>query len=687
MFTIDWLAHPLCRLLTLTLLHFVWQGLAIGLTLVVLVELCNVHRATARYACSLAALLAMTVCPLATLVGLALNQPNTVSASAVIDFSAARIGLPPRLHWLEACQPYALSAWLAGVMLFGSRLLTGAVGVVRLHRGRMPLPLKLTAVVERLGKQMKIDALPLVFLSRQVAEAMAVGLVRPLVLIPAAWATEMPLDMLEAVIAHELAHLRRRDLWVNLLQRIVETLLFYHPAVWWLSRRLRIERELCADELAVAATGKRLEYAQALEQIANERQADIRPALAAFLRGETNMRLLQRVRNVLGQSPSERSRLWPAGILALALPLGLWAATAVGGAAVADDDDEVNKPTIKRVRDGETEERRIIIRNKQDGDARDSERGALKEKPIREETYRRKPAPSKEEVIERKIFLKDGKPIVEVELGKGLERGSREDRRLDELTALVKRLASQVERLQDEVSQLRGGSASDKKYGQREEELARARQKEAENRFRKIDEARHEQDRAKDRVAEEKEKAIEWAKEARERLKERAIEQQERTAEPKERAIEQKRRAEEERAEQERAGRRERERKEGAQRDKGVDESALSEKLRALGKLAELKKLEGLKFADKDFKELPDRDSAEALKKAIAAREIGEKAAAQAREQAEKAKAQALESIKRAAQRKKELGLEKQEGEKEKPLKKSLKEDRDDGDDGDDQPQ
>src|SRR4029434_3857909 len=124
-----------------------------------------------------------------------------------------------------------------------------------------------------------MDALPLVFLSRQVAEAMAIGIVRPLVLIPAAWATEMPLEMLEAVIAHELAHLKRRDLWINLFQRIVETLLFYHPAVWWLSQRLRVERELCADELAVAATGKRLVYAKALEQIACERQADIRPAL------------------------------------------------------------------------------------------------------------------------------------------------------------------------------------------------------------------------------------------------------------------------------------------------------------------------------------------------------------------------------------------------------------------------
>ena len=98
---------------------------------------------------------------------------------------------------------------------------------------------------------------------------------------------EMPPQLLEAVIAHELAHLRRCDLWVNLLQRLVESVLFYHPAVWWLSSRLRRERELCCDALAVAATGERLAYAEALqltaELTARLASVDGRPALAAGL--------------------------------------------------------------------------------------------------------------------------------------------------------------------------------------------------------------------------------------------------------------------------------------------------------------------------------------------------------------------------------------------------------------------
>jgi UDP-N-acetylmuramoyl-L-alanyl-D-glutamate--2,6-diaminopimelate ligase len=79
-----------------------------------------------------------------------------------------------------------------------------------------------------------------------------------MVLLPVCWLTEMTPEVLEAVVAHELAHVRRWDLWVNLFQRLVETLLFYHPAVWWVSRRVRLEREMCCDELAVSVTGERL---------------------------------------------------------------------------------------------------------------------------------------------------------------------------------------------------------------------------------------------------------------------------------------------------------------------------------------------------------------------------------------------------------------------------------------------
>ncbi|HUE72040.1 MAG TPA: M56 family metallopeptidase, partial [Pirellulaceae bacterium] len=278
----------------------------------------------------------------------------------------------------HSAQPYLLALWLAGVCVLGLRLAGGLVGVWRVSQRRLPLPRTLAERVERLGKRLRIDALPRVFLSRHISEALAVGFWRPVVLVPAAWVTEMPLEVLEAVIAHELAHLRRLDLWVNLLQRVVETLFFYHPAVWWVSRQLREEREMCCDELAVRATGARLAYVEALELIARERLAGVRPALAAGIRGESNMKLLARVRNVLRGAGDETGSLWPAGLLALLLPLAMWGMTwgifnPTPAAAVADEKREGDEVEKKDGEDGDRPRKEGRERERE-GDAREGER-------------------------------------------------------------------------------------------------------------------------------------------------------------------------------------------------------------------------------------------------------------------------------------------------------------------------
>jgi beta-lactamase regulating signal transducer with metallopeptidase domain len=493
MFGFDWLGQPVSRLLTQMLLHFIWQGFFLAAALWTVVEFCGIRRATYRYACSLTALVAMTLLPLMTLAQLASSRVNAASAWSVVSESASApptAAVPSLTAYLEASEPYFLAAWLVGVALFGGRLMTGAVGIAWLRRGRLPLSPELIPIVERLGRRLQITATSVVFLSWQVTDAMAVGLIRPLVLIPAAWAVELPVEMLEAVIAHELAHLARRDLWVNLLQRLVETVLFYHPAVWWLSRRMRIERELCADELAVAATGKRLEYTQALEHIAAEREADIRPALAAFLRGETDMRLLERVRNVLDQPAAERSRLWPVGLAALALPLGLWLSTPYSSLATANDDDD-KKPAIKRQRDERDEIKRAMtairdserkdtekldeLKNKIAAELKRSEEREGK-KPVRAEEVEeriivRREGQRPEERIEKRIVLVDGKPIFEVELDRKEEKKESSDRRFDELASMVKQLAQRLERLQDQVSELREQRGGDKPSTPRKQQL------------------------------------------------------------------------------------------------------------------------------------------------------------------------------------------------------------------------
>jgi beta-lactamase regulating signal transducer with metallopeptidase domain len=529
MFAPELAASSVWHAITLALVHFLWQGVAIAAGLAILVELLHLRRPQTRYACSLVALLLMAACPGITLWFAEGPEARSQEPGARSQRREVRSHAPwtishaaQPLDAINAAQPYVLLAWLAGVGFFACRLLMGMIGVRKLRRGRLPLPRELAERAARLGRPLGLRAESLVFLSRNVAEAMAVGLVKPIVLIPAAWATEMPLAMLEAVIAHELAHLQRRDLWVNLLQRIVETLLFYHPAVWWLSRRLRAERELCCDELAVALTGRRLEYVQALETVAR-RTARVEPLLAAGIRGERNMQLLARVRNVLGLSAAaDRSRLWPAGLIALLLPLVAWGWSSgfiapQPAAAIADDDrDDDADDREEREVDGDKKKIRKEIRR--DGDDDDDARGKgdrekegresdeakffhKKEIRIRVDGDKKDPGPKDGEIVKkparkdgdvvRKPGPKDGeivkKPgpkdseegrIIHADADRmkiELKRRVNEDDRIAELMTMVKKLTAENERLQAELFKLRGGKQEDSSY----EEAAREKYKRA----------------------------------------------------------------------------------------------------------------------------------------------------------------------------------------------------------------
>jgi type II secretory pathway component GspD/PulD (secretin) len=141
-----------------------------------------------------------------------------------------------------------------------------------------------------------------------------IGWLRPVILLPAGCLLGLSAAQLEAILAHELAHIRRHDYLVNLLQNVVETLLFYHPAVWWVSRRIREERENCCDDLAVEICGDRVTYARALATLEELRHAPGQLALAA-----AGAPLLQRIRRLAGKSGARASRPgWPlAGIVAL----------------------------------------------------------------------------------------------------------------------------------------------------------------------------------------------------------------------------------------------------------------------------------------------------------------------------------------------------------------------------------
>jgi uncharacterized protein (TIGR03435 family) len=143
-----------------------------------------------------------------------------------------------------------------------------------------------------------------------------VGWLRPVILVPVGALGGLPAEQLEALLRHELAHIRRHDYLVNILQSVAEALLFYHPAVWWVSGHIRAERELCCDDVAVSVSGDALTYARALVQLESYRPAHLGAAVAA-----NGGSLADRIARLLGQSrPSVRTSLGP-GVLAVAILL------------------------------------------------------------------------------------------------------------------------------------------------------------------------------------------------------------------------------------------------------------------------------------------------------------------------------------------------------------------------------
>jgi bla regulator protein blaR1 len=246
--------------------------------------------------------------------------------------------------------------WLSGTLVCGLRLLGGAIALERLTRRTTTASTAHLRLVERLGGTIGLRRLPRLLVSTRVTEAIATGFFRPVIVFPAAWLSELPPAVIEAVLAHELAHIRRYDLWVNLLQRAVEAVLFFHPAVWWVSQQVRSDREMCCDALAVAATGQKVSYVRALETVARRAAREPAFGLATGIGGR-KMQLLARVRHVLGLPAGQRAGgWWAAGVLALAVPCGLWALSGPAApSALAQDDREEAREREERAERQERE--------------------------------------------------------------------------------------------------------------------------------------------------------------------------------------------------------------------------------------------------------------------------------------------------------------------------------------------
>lgn len=386
--------------LALVLLHFLWQGTLIAGTTWIVLRIARRTRPTTRYVVVLLGTALCALAPIATFIELKWQGREvefaavTATSSNVVPATATPVNetIPSVPVWRQVL----VAAWLLGVCLMAARLIIGWYTVHRLRRRAAPAENDILDLVASYAVRLRMRRRPRIAVSSRIAEAMVVGLFRPMILLPAAWLTELPPDVLGAVIAHELAHVRRLDPWVNAVQRIVETLLFYHPAVWWLSRRMRIEREFCCDELAVRITGQPLVYVRTLELVAHRRLDQRIPALATGI-GDGKMTLLQRVQQVLGgREDRPRSLLTPlAAALVVLLGFALYRMACSTPTALLADDEPRRGREVERSRRGDEagvmrrrERQTEIRRERSDRDADEGERERrddMRESRIRDE--------------------------------------------------------------------------------------------------------------------------------------------------------------------------------------------------------------------------------------------------------------------------------------------------------------
>jgi len=344
--------HPLAVRLSMTLLHFVWQGAALAAAAAVLLAALRKASPATRYLALLGVLAAMALCPVVTfaLAGRApVAPPPAVQVTAPLRTEgspslpvAERAPLAPGAfpgqsqsraaesqpqgpwtvglrEWAGERLPWVSALWLAGVAVLSLRLLVRWWGLREVGKGLQAVEPQWQELLASLWRQVGMSRPVRVVASAAARVPMVLGWLRPVIVLPASALTGLTAEQLAALLGHELAHLRRHDQWVNFAQTLIELLLFYHPAVWWVSERIRAEREHCCDDAAVGLCGSPAAYLRALAWVEEHRGQQLRPAISA-----SGPPLLGRIRRLAGYpAPAEIRPAWLAAVLALAMALAV----------------------------------------------------------------------------------------------------------------------------------------------------------------------------------------------------------------------------------------------------------------------------------------------------------------------------------------------------------------------------
>jgi bla regulator protein BlaR1 len=321
-----------------TLLHFLWQGALIGCAVAVALVAMRNAGPRQRYALACGGLLLCLAWPALELVarltggsdgGAGATMMTRISSAAFVTDGAA-------LSWFQGKLPLIVVAWAACSAALTLRLGLGLLWIGRIakrHAGNPHWQAKLSRMALQIGVTREVR----LRIVDNLASPITAGWWRPVVLVPASLISGMPPELLEALLAHELGHVKRFDYLVNLGQNVVETLLFYHPAVWWISSRIRIEREQIADDVAASHLGEPRRLALALSEL--ERFQFSTHHLAQAANGGD---LMSRIKRLL--RPDAEALNWKAAIPVLGL-----AAACIAGCAQTPVADKAPAPIIPAV--------------------------------------------------------------------------------------------------------------------------------------------------------------------------------------------------------------------------------------------------------------------------------------------------------------------------------------------------
>ena len=297
-----------------TLVHFLWQGALIGLATAVLLAAMRRALPEQRYAVACAALLACVIWPAvgfylrlhagvdgATVTVLA---PQLLATAVHADTTALVPLLQQNLRWV-------VGFWACCAAMLALRMVLG-LAWVRQAAKAPAADARWQARLDRLASNCGFPRAVRLRVVDGLSSPVTAGWWRPVVLLPAALLSGMPAELIEALLAHEMGHIRRYDYLVNLGQNLIEIVLFYHPAVWWMSGRIRAERELIADDFAARVLGEPRRLALALSELEKIQFSPHHLAMAA-----NGGDLMSRITRLL--RPDQPALHWKAAIPVLAL--------------------------------------------------------------------------------------------------------------------------------------------------------------------------------------------------------------------------------------------------------------------------------------------------------------------------------------------------------------------------------